>query len=243
MDTTLNFTTQAVTAAQTGDWETAKIANQNVLEIEPNSVSARNRLAYCFMQLGMIPEAKETYESVLAIERNNPIAQKYLSMLNNNVKPKNGPLGKPSDFIEEPGKTRLVSLARLAAPEVLQSTPTATVCVIVPKNHRVNIDTQGGTYLGSLPDDIAFRLQKLIAGGNLYSVLVQSTSKKHCTVFIKETFHSPQSPFAQSFPLSTNQHNPSISEDVLLDESPLDTRETGNEAENEGSDDTADLME
>lgn len=225
------FTLQSINAAAKGDWAEAKQINEKILDLEPNNIGALNRLAYCEMQVGSVRKSKELYEKVLSIERFNPIATKYVALLKSKIKPQLLSTTLTGDFIEEPGKTKSVSLSKLADPAVLQSISTATPCVLVVKNHRVNVVTeQGATYLGCLPDDIAFRLQKMIAAGNLYSVCVQSTSKKSCLVFMKETHKNPNSPFATSFPLS-GQLRTTHQEDVLLDEAPLDIRETGDEVE------------
>lgn len=232
MTTIQVLTTQAIDCASQGSWENAKLKNEEILVQDPQNIGALNRLAFCEMQLEQFSKAKEIYQTVLTIERFNPIATKYLTMLKQRVKPaKVVQVNGSGHFIEEPGKTKSVSLQKLADPEVLQATPTATECALIVKNHRVNVVTKAGTYLGSLPDDVAFRLQKLIIAGNLYSVAVQSTSKKSCVVFIKELFKSQTSPFAASFPLASGTRVNSHQEDVLLDEAPLDTRETGNEGE------------
>lgn len=225
------FTNQAIAAASTGDWEGAKTFNEQILEIETANIGALNRLGYALIQLGNPRLAKHTYESVLAIERFNPIALKYLQLLKSKITPQIASVSDSSDFIEEPGKTRSTSLQKLADPAILQSIPTATKCALVVKNHRVNVITAGSnTYLGCLTDDLAFRLQKMIAAGNEYTVFVQSTTKKSCQVFLKETLHNPASPFATSFPLNTAARG-AHQEDVLLDEAPLDVRETGDEVE------------
>lgn len=232
MNSVAQLTVQAIDFATHTHWEEAREKNQAILDLEPQNIGALNRLAFCEMQLENYTAAKRIYESVLEIERFNPIATKYLSMLKHRVKPQRLQSSSAGEeFIEEPGKTKSVSLQKLADPEILQSTPMALQCNLVVKNHRVNVVSCTGTYLGSLPDDIAFRLQKLITAGNTYSVIVQSTSKKGCIVFIKEVVKAKNSPFATSFPLNIAGRANQIHEDVLLDEAPLDTRETGNEME------------
>ncbi len=225
------FTNQSIQAAATGDWTTAKSTNEQILEIEPNNIGALNRLGYALIQLSNPRLAKQTYEKVLTFERFNPIALKYLQLLKSKITPQSVSASDAGDFIEEPGKTRSTGLQKLADPAVLQSISTATKCALVVKNHRVNVITAGNnTYLGCLSDDLAFRLQKMIAAGNEYSVFVQSTTKKSCQVFLKEIVHNPASPFATSFPLNT-QARGAHQEDVMIDEAPLDVRETGDEVE------------
>lgn len=225
------FTNQAIQAAATGKWDEARTSNEAILEIETTNIGALNRLGYALIQLGNPRLAKQTYEKVLTVERFNPIALKYLQLLKSKITPQSVSMTNPGDFIEEPGKTRSTSLQKLADPAVLQSISTATMCSLIVKNHRVNVlVTNSNTYLGCLPDDLAFRLQKMIAAGNEYTVVVQSTTKKSCQVFLKEVLHNPASPFATSFPLNTIARG-AHQEDVLIDEAPLDIRETGDEVE------------
>ncbi len=223
------LTTQAIKASQERRWLESIELNGNILAQEPNNIGALNRQAFGYLQTTQTTKAKKAYEKVIELERHNSIAQKYLALIKQKVE-----IVPPShitheDFIEEPGKTKSVALQRLADPEVLQRTGSATPCDLVVKNHRVDVKTkEGKVYLGSLPDDIAFRLQKLIQAGNTYSVFVQSTSKKSCVVFIKEQTRGEKVLATPSFPV-TNSQAPAFQEDVLLEESPLDTRETGND--------------
>lgn len=231
MNTIQQLTTQAVNASQTGNWQEGKEANESIVALEPDNIAALNRLAFCEMQLGNTKQAKKLYEQVLEKERHNSIALKYMELLNQKVQLRPTVLANHNDFIEEPGKTKLVTLQRLADPDILQSIPTATECGLVVKNHRVNIVTNQEIYLGSLPDDIAFRLQKLIQGGNKYRVLVQSTSKKHVTVFIKESFRSAECAFATSFPLTSKNQAPVVTADEVMaeDETPMETTDESSE--------------
>ena len=223
------LTSQAIKASQEGRWKDGKKLNEEIVEQEQGDIGTLNRLAFCCMQLGEMNKAKKYYEQVLALERHNSIAQKYLGLIKQKLDfvP---PSAKPhEDFIEEPGKTKSVALQRLADPDVLQRTAIASECEFIVKNHRVDVRTiDTHVYLGCLPDDVAFRLQKLLKTGNTYSVFIQSTTKKSCIVFIKETFRSESALSTPSF-LSTANQSPALQEDVLLDEAPLDTRETGND--------------
>lgn len=234
---------QAIKASQEGRWQEGAALNEQILEVEPTNIGTLNRLAFCYMQLGQMNKAKKMYERVLELERHNGIAGKYLSLIKQKLNFVPPAPSANEDFIEEPGKTKSVGLSRLADPDVLQRTAVATPCELLVKNHRVDVRTTAGkTYLGSLPDDIAFRLQKLIRSGNTYVVFVQSTSKKSCTVFIKETLRSQAALATPSFPANSSG-SPSLQEDVLLDEVPLDTRETGNDETETEADEPEELME
>jgi hypothetical protein len=54
------------------------------------------------------------------------------------------------------------------------------------KNHAIEIRTTSGLHLGQLPDDIAFKMQKLLEAGNKYQVSVKATGKNLLTVIIRE---------------------------------------------------------
>lgn len=234
------LTTQAIKASQERRWPESIELNETIIEQEPNNIGALNRLAFGYLQTAQTTKAKKTYEKVLEFERHNSIAQKYLALIKQKLDILPPSSVTQEDFIEEPGKTKSVSLQRLADPDVLQRTASATPCELVVKNHRVDVKTrEGKIYLGSLPDDIAFRLQKLIQAGNTYSVFVQSTGKRACVVFIKELTRGSKVMSTPSFPITSSQA-PTFQEDVLLEESPLDTRETGND---ETEPETEDRME
>jgi hypothetical protein len=223
------LTTQAIKASQERRWPESIELNESILQKEPESIGALNRLAFGYLQTSQTNKAKKAYEKVLELERHNGIAQKYLALIKQKLEILPPSAIAHEDFIDEPGKTKSVVLQRLADPDILLRTAAATPCELVVKNHRVDVKTtEGKIYLGSLPDDIAFRLQKLIQAGNTYSVFVQSTNKKGCVVFIKELARGEKVLSTPSFPVTTSQ-TPAFQEDVLLEESPLDTRETGND--------------
>ncbi len=229
MNSITAHTTQAIQAAAAGDWEQAKALNELVLQEAPNDISTLNRLGFCALQLGKMKEAKSWYEKVLELEKFNSIALKYLQLIKAKIHPRVQSLDMIQNFIEEPGKTKSVSLLKLADPAILQSLPIAHPCTLVVKKHRVDVITQKEKhYIGCLPDDIAFRLQKMIAAGNTYTASIQSTSKKTCIVFIKETSRTPASPFATAFPVGNRTNTQG---EIILDETPLDIRETGDEVD------------
>lgn len=232
---------QAITSAKGNSWPDCIRLNEEILVLEPTNIAAMNRLAFAYMQHGKPKKAKEVYEQVLKLEKFNVIAQKYIKLLKARVRPvvTHHSLAA-EDFIEEPGKTKSVALTRLADPEKLQSVAIGTPCKLIVKTHRINVQTEDGVYLGSLPDDVAHRLQRLLACGNVYTMRVQSPTKKSCTIFFREVHHSPSCPFATSFPQNSIRV-PILQEDALLSDIPLDTRETGDEGEE--VDDTAEPMD
>jgi len=61
MSDTQVLATQAIKASQEGHWEDGRAANEQILEQEPSNIGALNRLAFCFMQLGDMNQAKKQY--------------------------------------------------------------------------------------------------------------------------------------------------------------------------------------
>ncbi len=234
MNTTTALQLQAIKAAQDNRWEDATKLNQEILNQEEENISALNRLGFCYIQLGKPQKAKEQYEHVLELDPYNAIAKKYLVMIGSAKRGTVISSGLHQEsFIEEPGKTKTVQLCRVAGTAILASTAIATPCKLVVKNHRIAIETESGTYLGSLPDDLSHHLSKLIKGGNTYKAVVKGVTKTSCTVFLKELSRSKRLTYTTSFPSQPIQHASlsDIHEELLIDQAPLDISETGQEEE------------
>ena len=45
---------------------------------------------------------------------------------------------------------------------------------------------QNNTYIAALPDDISFKLGRMIAGGNTYQAIIKSVDKKSVKVLLRE---------------------------------------------------------
>lgn len=233
MSTLSNLQAQAIAAAEKQDWQAAIIANTSLLELEPKNVSAMNRLGFCYLQKGELKDAKATYTKVLEVDAYNPIAKKYLDILANGKKI--APVTSNTfqeNFIEEPGKTKTVSLCRVADPSILTTISVGTPCALVVKQHRISVETeQGSIYVGSLPDDLSHNLSKLIMGGNLYKTVIKSITKTGCSVFIKELSRSKKQQHLHSFPPAHTKSVGGMHEELLVDSSPIDVTETGVERE------------
>ena len=228
MNTPLALQETAIKAAQNSDWPAGIQANLEILEQEPDNISALNRLGYCYLQTGKSDDANTAYKKVLRIDKYNPIAKKYIALLAG---------GQPvavsagffhESFIEEPGITKSIQLCRLADPKSLLPVAVGTSCILKVKAHRIAVETEQGTYLGSLPDDLSHHLGKLITAGNKYRVVVQSISKTTCTVFIKELSRTKRFLYTPSFPLSPGKNHASdVREELMIDQPQLDLTETG----------------
>lgn len=207
---------KAIEHAKNGDWQTASEINQQILEQFPNDTSALNRLGFCFLQLNKKQNAQETYQKVLDIEKMNPIAKKYLGLIKQNVKISRQQSSVFDDFVEEPRRTKIVGLDRLADHKVLSKLSVASVCTLKTKGRYVSVLNDEGEYIGSLPEDISFHLATLLKTGNEYACLIRSVSKQECVVFIKEKKVAPENKHIPSFFVQSKSSQQEGDEDVVL---------------------------
>jgi tetratricopeptide (TPR) repeat protein len=190
---------QAVDAALNCDWEVAIKLNLHILETDPHSIPALNRLAKAYFQMGRYKDSKKMYSQVLDIDPYNPIAQKNVKILasfkKDGEEPANGmPHQKisASSFLQEPGVTKSVNLVKVAEPQKLSTLTAGMSTKIVQKARGIMITDQAGTYLGALPDDISHLLTRFLDGGNEYEALIKSVKPNGLTVLIKEVSRSKQ---------------------------------------------------
>lgn len=189
-----NLCNIAIQAALTHNWNEAITINKTILKEKEDDVGALSRLAYAFLQIGKINEAKRIYHRILTIDHFNMIAQKNLEKINSlpkrfKVSPgeqnKTGGLS-PNLFLEEPGKTKTVTLANIAQTSILSKLFVGDTVIICSRKYSIEIRSEQKTYLGALPDDIAFRLIRLIKAGNCYHVCIKNVTKNSISVFIRE---------------------------------------------------------
>lgn len=194
----------AIKSALTQNWKDAISLNLEILSSDDDDVNALNRLAFAYLKSGNLNLAKSTYKKVLKIDKYNPIAQKNLKWIDNltkkDIQHDSSPSPSPTIFIEEPGRTRTVTLVHPAPNRVLCNIMTAQKVTMQAKKHSIEIRDHRGTYLGALPDDISFRLLRLINGGNTYDAYVKNIQKNVITVFLIEMTRSPKYKSIPSFP-------------------------------------------
>lgn len=90
-------------------------------------------------------------------------------------------------FLEEPGKTKIVSLIHLADSDKLLQLNCAQKVSIICGNHRVNITTNSGQYIGKLPDDLASRIIRLKKSGYAYEAFIKAVDENEVRIFLRET--------------------------------------------------------
>lgn len=223
---------EAINAAKNQNWELAIETNQAILDQDAIDVSAMNRLGLALMQLKKVDEAKKIFKRVIDLDKSNIIANKHLKKISTNQV---ATVQTFSDnyFIEEPGKTKIIDLHRLASKVTLNKLSVGQACKLVIKSHYICVETTDGTHIGSLPEDISFRLTKLINNGNQYSCVIHSCTDKNCKVLIKEIFASEKNAHLQSFPVtkqSLGSMSQGVEDFILEDEIPIQTIDGETEA-------------
>lgn len=197
MENTALLEQKAIKAAMNGAWDQAIELNQKILKLEPENTAALNRLARAFWEKGNLESARKTYRQVLSIDSYNIIASKNLKRLADHQKtPSKKEIKKKTAegaiFLEEPGKTKVVKLIRLASPEVLSTLDSADEVLLAPKTHAISVTSSDNTYLGTVPDDLSHRLLRLIKGGNQYQAFVKAVDRQNLEIFIREIKRAPK---------------------------------------------------
>lgn len=57
---------------------------------------------------------------------------------------------------------------------------------LYPKKHSIDVRSESKTYLGALPDDIAFRLLRFLKAGNTYHACIKNICKNSISIFVRE---------------------------------------------------------
>lgn len=198
----ISLAQKAVNFALQRKWEEAIEVNLEILKSTPEDTDALNRLARAYSELGEITKARSTAQKVLKIDPVNPIAQKCLERWKTmtKVKKDNGTNYSVDAFLEEPGRTKLVSLFHTGDQSIFANLNPGEEVKLVPFAHRVSVIAYDGRYIGRLPDDLAARLRGLLKSGNKYQTLVKSVEPKNVTVFIRELERGEDSKDVASFP-------------------------------------------
>lgn len=198
----------AVEAALAQNWKEAIRINTGLLKEQKDNIEALSRLAYAYLKTGQLLLAKKTYEKVLAIDQYNHIALKNIKKLGN-MKKKDIISDtdhhlSPLMFLEEPGKTKIVECIHVAPNQTLSVLSAGEEVLVKPKNHCIEIRSAQNVYLAALPDDMSFKLTKLIAAGNTYQVIVKSVNKNTLKVLIREMSRGKRFANQPSFTTTTS---------------------------------------
>jgi len=218
---TNDFTSAAIQAALYNNWKDARLFNEEILAKNPNDVDALNRLAYAYLQLGKIKEDKRHYKKVITLDSYNQIAKKNLLKLNqykkittNTIPNGSSPL-HPDFFLEEPGRTKTITLINIAPFSLLSSLTIGKEVFLSAKRHTIEVRDINKAYLGALPDDISYRLIRCLKAGNTYTIFIKNVSKNTITVFVKELKRGARLKNQPSFVPQLTDYQASIHKEIV----------------------------
>jgi hypothetical protein len=201
---------QAIQLAMQGRWQDAIETNGQIVDLTPSDPEAYNRLGKAYSETGQIAEAREAYESALRADAANLIAQRNLERLNRITEAEAAELAKkgtttldPRFFMEETGKTAVVTLQHPASPTTLATLSAGDQVKLERQESQVVATTMDGTYIGRIDDQLSARLVRLMAGGNEYLAGVVGVDGNTVRIIIRETHQSPQNVGRISFPPRT----------------------------------------
>ncbi|MFA5933366.1 MAG: tetratricopeptide repeat protein [Microgenomates group bacterium] len=242
-DSTIELQQLAIKAALNSNWQQAIDFNLQILEEEPKSVESLNRLGRAYFEIGELAKSKESFDKSLEIDPYNQIAAKFIKRIETCKKKgsKNiNTLGSSHNcaqvdsdlFIEEPGKTKLVTLLKVAEPQKLSLLSPGALVNLNIKNKVVAINDADGEYLGVLPDDLSRHLVRLIHGGNKYQAIIKTAKINGLTILIRETYRSARFKNQPSFLDNLNMAQTYSSDNiVILDEGEEDAGTDSDEEE------------
>ncbi len=204
------FAEQAIAQAAAADWKAASETNAKLLELGADA-EAENRMAKALWQLGELAAAREHYQTALALDPTNRIAERNIDRLKvllvtageKTVPAAEGSKAPVSIFVEETGKTGFASLTDLADPRQLAQVNPGDAVELVPEGSRL-IAHCNGMRVGVVEPRVAARLLKLIADGNKYAAGVTSLGDKDVRIIIREVFQDPRNYGKVGFPTAAN---------------------------------------
>jgi tetratricopeptide (TPR) repeat protein len=197
---------QAIAQASAADWAESAATNRKILELGPDA-EAENRLAKSLWELGELKTAREHYQTALALDPTNRIAERNIDRLKvlmvaageQTVPAQEGSKAPVSIFVEETGKTGFAFLTDLADPRQLAQVNPGDAVELTPEGNRL-IAHSNAVRIGVVEPRVAARLLKLIADGNKYAAGVTSLGDKDVRIILREIFQDPTNYGKVSFP-------------------------------------------
>src|SRR5215212_5256206 len=197
---------QAIAQATAAQWSEAAETNKRLLELGPDA-EGENRLAKALWELGELGQAREHYQTALALDPTNRIAERNIDRLRvllvdageKTVPAQEGSKAPVSIFVEETGKTGFAHLNELADPRKLAQVNPGDSVELVPEGNRL-IAFSNGVRIGVVDPRVAARLLKLLADGNKYAAGVTSLGAQDVRIIIREVFQDPRNYGKVSFP-------------------------------------------
>ncbi len=200
------LTEQAIAAATAADWDSAIELNRRIIELSTDS-EAENRLAKAYWEKGELAQAREHYQSALALDPTNRIAERNIGRLymllaeagKKTVAATKADKAPVAIFVEETGKTGFAHLVDLADPKQLAQVNPGDAVDLKPDGPRLAARANG-KQIGFVEPRVAARLLKLVADGNKYTAGVTSIGERDVRIIIRETYQDPANYGKVSFP-------------------------------------------
>jgi hypothetical protein len=197
---------QAIAQATAAQWTEAVATNRRLLELGPDAES-ENRLAKALWEQGELGAAREHYQTALALDPTNRIAERNIDRLKmllvaageKTVPAQEGSKAPVSIFVEETGKTGFAFLTDLADPRQLAQVNPGDAVELTPEGNRL-IAHSNAVRIGVVEPRVAARLLKLMADGNKYAAGVTSLGDKDVRIILREIFQDPANYGKVSFP-------------------------------------------
>jgi tetratricopeptide (TPR) repeat protein len=202
------LTQQAITLAVQSRWQEAADTNRRIVELAPDDAETYNRLGKAYTELGRIADAREAYENTLRVDPANLIAQRNLDRLSRidekeaaeQLAKKGGQKLDPRFFIEETGKTGVVTVQNSSGPAAIATLTAGDEVKLERQDNHLLATTIDGTLLGRVDDRLAQRIMRLMQTGNRYQAGVIGVDDSDVRIMIRETFQAPENAGRISFP-------------------------------------------
>ncbi len=193
---------KAIDAALSGNWIEAEKINLTILQDNPKNIDALNRLARSYAERGSFKKAKDTANTVLKYDPFNIIAHKSLLKWKGLKKGDTITSGPSSAqvFLEEPGKTKIISLMHLGDQNTLAKLDSGDTIRLNTNCHRITSSTLTGKYIGKLADDISSRIKSLIRMGYGFDAFIKNIEPKEVKIIIREIKRPKEHSDHPSFP-------------------------------------------
>jgi len=196
----------AIQQAAQAKWSEAADTNRKLIALGPDA-EAENRLAKALWELGELAAAREHYQTALALDPTNRIAERNIDRLRmllveageKTVPAIEGSKAPVGIFVEETGKTGFAYLTDLADPRKLAQVNPGDSVELTPEGNRL-IAFSNGVRIGVVEPRVAARLLKLMADGNKYAAGVTSLGDKDVRIIIREIYQDPRNYGKVSFP-------------------------------------------
>jgi len=230
---------EAIKAALANDWERALKLNEGLLKKYPDDINIMNRLARSLGETGKVSQARKLYQDVLKLDPYNSIAEKNLHRLSTlrrfgrDENKNNANQLRADVFLEEPGKTIVVSLTDTAMSKILADLQTGDNVNLVPHRNDVTVVSSDKQRIGKVEAGIAKTISSNIRAGSKFdafikSIVIKSVSHKEdseVTIFVREVARSTNVT-NPPFPIKSSAFTPYVREEAMTlisDQHPVQT--------------------